>query len=150
MSCRVISLGHSTHTIDRLTELCRGTGIEVVADIRRFPRSRRNPHLGKASLERELPVRGIGYAWLGSELGGFRDAGYEAWTTTDDFVRGITILEELALSRIVGFMCSEGVPDRCHRRFVARVLQSRGHHVSHLLPDGRMRAEDARLELPDR
>lgn len=150
MTPRLVSLGHSTHTIDRLAEVCRGAGIEVVCDIRRFPRSRRNPHLGRPSLERELQERGIDYVWLGSELGGLREGGYEAWTSSDDFERGIAALEHLAATRVVGFMCSEGVPDRCHRRFVARALASRGHRVSHLLPDGRELPEQTQPELPGR
>jgi uncharacterized protein (DUF488 family) len=144
----LFSLGHSTHPLDRLADLCRGAGVDVVCDIRRFPRSRRNPHLSRERLEEELPARGIDYVWLGEDLGGFREPDYEAWMTTADFDRGLTELERLAEERTVGFMCSEGVPWKCHRLFVARALASRGHAVSHLLPDGTIQPEQPRLMPP--
>ena len=88
--------------------------------------------------------------WLGDELGGFRDDGYDAWMKTDDFKRGIDELEERARSseRAVGFMCSEGAPWKCHRRFVSHALLQRGHEVLHLLPDGSLQPEDPQLALP--
>lgn len=150
MSNTLYSLGHSTHSIERLVELCRGAGIDLVCDIRRFPQSRRNPHLGRESLERALPERGIGYRWLGAELGGFREGGYEKWMRAPEFAKGIDLLERSARERTVAFMCSEGLPSRCHRRFVADALASRGHDVDHLLPDGRIVSVQPPLEPGDR
>ncbi len=128
--------------------LVRGAGIATVADVRRFPQSRRHPHFARTRLERELVARGIRYVWLGEELGGFRDEGYDAWMKTDDFTRGIATLEDLTRTGLVAFMCSEGEPWKCHRRFVSRALFERGHEVSHLLPDGSSVPEDPQLALP--
>jgi uncharacterized protein (DUF488 family) len=130
--------------------LCRKAGVEMIADIRRFPRSRRNPHFAREHFEHALPEHGIGYVWLGEELGGYRDTGYEDWMASDDFECGIKELEQLAQSSVVAFMCAEGDPSSCHRRFVARVLAQRGHEVSHLLPDGRLKPEEPPLSLLDR
>ena len=145
----MISFGHSTKTFEDFMRLVTGAGIGTVADIRRFPRSRRHPHFSRTRLERELPERGIGYVWLGAELGGFRDDGYEAWMKTDDFERGIAELERLAASGTTAFMCSEGEPWKCHRRFVSRALQQRSHEVLHLFPDGSLQPENPQLALPD-
>ena len=133
---RLLSFGHSTKTFDDYVALCRIGGIDVVCDVRRFPRSRRHPHFARERLEQQLPSYGIRYVWLGEELGGFRDEGYEAWMNTEMFEQGLRALEEIAATALPGFMCSEGRPEKCHRSFVARALVSRGHEVSHLLPDG--------------
>ena len=142
------SLGHSTKTLEDFVALVRGAGITTIADVRRFPQSRRHPHISRNRLEGELPTRGIAYVWLGEELGGFRDEGYDAWMKTGDFERGLRTLEELAAAGRVGFMCSEGEPWKCHRRFVSKALFERGHEVSHLLPDGSSVPEDPQLALP--
>jgi uncharacterized protein (DUF488 family) len=146
----LISFGHSSKTFDEFVRLVQGAHIATVADVRRFPQSRRHPHFSRTRLERELPARAIDYVWLGEELGGFRDEGYEAWMKTAAFQRGIDELEVRARSaeHPIGFMCSEGQPLKCHRRFVSRVLLQRGHEVSHLLPDGSSVPEDPQLALP--
>ena len=144
----LISFGHSTKTFDDFVQLIRGAHIETVVDIRRFPQSRRHPHFSRNRLDRELTARGTGYVWLGDDLGGFRDEGFDAWMKTSDFARGIETLERLAGTGLVAFMCSEGEPWKCHRRFVSRALFERGHEVSHLLPDGSFVPEDPQLALP--
>jgi uncharacterized protein (DUF488 family) len=150
MSCRVFSVGHSVKAMEELADLLARAGIALVCDIRRFPRSRRNPHFGRESLEQRLPARGIGYEWLGAELGGFREDGYEAWMQAPEFARGLERLEELAAKHTVAFMCSEGLPWKCHRLLVARALAERGHRVSHLLPDASVVEEATPLLPPDR
>jgi len=47
--------------------------VDLVADVRTAPRSRRSPRFAKASLADELPPLGIGYVHL-PELGGLRKA----------------------------------------------------------------------------
>ena len=148
MACHLFSLGHSVKPVDEFLALIRGAGITHVCDIRRLPRSRRHPHFARANLDERLPGAGIAYEWLGDELGGFRDEGYDAWMRTDDFTRGIERLETLAQAGRVAFMCSEGLPWKCHRLFVARALSARGHRVSHLLPDGRVVEEETPLAPP--
>jgi uncharacterized protein (DUF488 family) len=144
------SLGHSTKTLEEFVRLLHGANIEVLADVRRFPRSRRHPHFARERLAEALPPHGIDYVWLGEDLGGFREPDYESWMTTPDFQRGIAELERLGAGSITGFMCSEGAPLKCHRRFVAQELVARGTSVSHLLPDGTvqpLRSVQAPLDL---
>lgn len=149
MSCVVYTVGHSTQSLDAFVELCRTAEIALICDVRRFPRSRRHPQFTRERLERDLASRGIGYAWLGDALGGMRDAGYEQWMTTDTFAQGLAELEGLAAEHVAAFMCAEGLPAKCHRRFVADALAVRGHHVAHLLPDGRIVWVQPQLSLPD-
>lgn len=138
MSFVVYTVGHSTHTLDAFVDLCRAVGIALVCDVRRFPVSRRHPHFTRERLEPQLASRQIRYAWLGDALGGLRDRGFEGWMTTETFERGLVELERLACQRTAAFMCAEGLPTKCHRRFIADALVSRGHRVAHLLPDGRI------------
>jgi uncharacterized protein (DUF488 family) len=149
MTCRTYSVGHSTHPLSEFAALCRGAAIDLVCDIRRFPVSRRHPQFRRDNMAARLKAEEIAYVWLGESLGGLRSGPYEDWMATPFFQRGLDELERLAQRHTVGFMCAEGVPDRCHRRFVGRALASRGHRVSHLLPDGRILPEAKQLELPD-
>lgn len=125
----VFSLGHSSRSIDEFITLLKENRIGLVADVRRFPGSRKYPWFSRQSLESFLNERGIGYIWLGESLGGFRKGGYEAHTKTAEFKEGIDRLEELAAASRVAFMCAEGPEARCHRRYIARELEARGWEV---------------------
>jgi len=67
----LITVGHSTHALDEFLGLLAGAGVELVADVRRFPGSRRHPHFASAALAVSLADAGIGYEHL-PELGGRR------------------------------------------------------------------------------
>ncbi len=138
MSCRTYTVGHSTKSFDDFLELCSLVGIDLIADVRRFPVSRRHPQFTRERLDPALRSCNIAYAWLGDTLGGFREGGYEEWMVSEDFERGLAELERLAGEHSVGFMCAEGLPWKCHRRFVADALVSRGHEVAHVLPDSEL------------
>lgn len=144
----MLSVGHSNRPLEAFVSLLRTANIETVVDVRRHPRSRW-PQFNRAALERALTQRGFTYVWLGAQLGGFREGGYDTWMRTKEFADGIDALEDLARTSRVAFMCSEGEPWKCHRRFVSRALLQRGHAVSHLLPDGTLQPEDPQLALPD-
>ena len=68
---RLRTLGHGTATQSTLTDLLAEAGITLLVDVRRFPGSRRHPHVGQDQLARWLPAEGIDYRWM-SELGGRR------------------------------------------------------------------------------
>lgn len=156
----ILTIGHSTHPIERFVRLLRASGVELVADVRRFPGSRRNPQFGADALAERLAAAGIGYTGLGDELGGRRrsrpDSPNDAWrveafrayadhTATEEFARGLARLESLAGERRTAIMCAEGDWRRCHRRLIADALLARGWRVLHIAPDG-TRGEH---ELPD-
>lgn len=155
----VFTVGHSTHPIERFLALLEGAEVEAVADVRRFPGSRRHPQFGAEALAAALRERGIDYAPLGEQLGGrrsrreieaagvapadnsaWRNASFRAYAdhmATPAFAAGLARLEELARRRRTAIMCAEGHPSRCHRRLIADALDARGRRVVHLLPDGR-------------
>jgi len=134
---RVFTLGRGTRPLDKLVALLAEHGITQLADVRHFPRSRRNPQFNRDALTAELPRYGITLVWLGEDLGGFRPGGYQAWMATAAFRRGLTQLEELAQRQVTAVMCSETLWVRCHRRFIARQLVARGYPVTHLLQVGK-------------
>src|SRR5204862_5280797 len=77
---RIYTIGHSTRPLDELIGLLREHGIKRLADIRRFPGSRRYPHFSRESLEVSLTERGIEYIHI-PELGGRRKPSAESTNT---------------------------------------------------------------------
>lgn len=157
MPPEIFTVGHSTHPIERFLSLLREGGVEAIADVRRYPGSRRNPQFGADALAESLGSEGIGYEPFREELGGrrsrkdaaaasppdnsaWRNASFRAYAdymSTAAFAAGLERLEELARRRRTAIMCAESHPSRCHRRLVADALRARGWQVVHLLPDGR-------------
>ena len=168
---RIFTIGHSTRTLDELVQLLEANRVDLVADVRTVPASRRMPHFAKASLERELPLRGIGYEHV-AELGGLRKArpdsinaawlnasfrGYADHMQSAEFERGLEELQALAAGHTVAVMCAEAVPWRCHRSLLADALTVRGVEVLHITGPSRpsphsltpfARADDGRITYP--
>jgi len=151
MAGEILTIGHSTHPLARLVELLDAHAVELVADVRRWPRSRRHPQFDDDALAVELASVGIGYAHI-VELGGRRrprpDTVNDGWRVTgfrgyadhldsDEFRRGLERLEQLAEERRTAIMCAEADWHRCHRRVLSDVLVVRGWDVHHIWPDGR-------------
>jgi uncharacterized protein (DUF488 family) len=151
----ILTVGHSTHPIERFVDLLRGAGVERVADVRRFPGSRRNPQFGAEALSASLSEAAIAYEPLGEQLGGRRRsrapkpdspwrnasfAAYAEYMGTDEFAAGLERLERLARERRTAIMCAEALWFRCHRRLIADALAARGWAVWHLGSDGRLSA----------
>jgi uncharacterized protein (DUF488 family) len=155
MPDEAFTVGHSTHPIDEFIGLLQGAGVELIADVRRYPGSRRNPQFGAQALELSLAGARIGYAPMGDALGGrraasdstpdvpdnsgWRNASFRAYAdymSTPGFAAGIEALERLARVHRTAVMCAEAHPSRCHRRLIADALLARGWEVVHLLPDG--------------
>ncbi|MGH7802757.1 MAG: DUF488 family protein, partial [Candidatus Binatia bacterium] len=129
--------------------------VRVLADVRRFPSSRRHPQYDRAALERSLGEGGIRYVWLGGSLGGRRKAlvpaeqsANRAWQVeafrhyadamgTQEFRAGVATLEALAADAPTVFVCAEKLWWQCHRRLLADLLIVRGWDVVHLLEPGR-------------
>lgn len=107
--------------------------MRTVADVRRFPVSRRYPHFTREALAGSLRGAGTAYSWLGDDLGGYRSGGYGAYRQTVTFARGLCRLEALAASSPTAILCAERLPWRCHRRFIATALRHRDWEVVHIL-----------------
>jgi uncharacterized protein (DUF488 family) len=146
----VFTVGHSTRTADELVAILRDAGVEVLADVRRFPASRRHPQHNRGALERTLP-EGIAYVWLGESLGGrvrqtvpaegSRNNGWDVPAfryyadamATPEFRAALDGLETIARARPTACMCAERLWWSCHRRLIADALTVRGWSVVHLL-----------------
>ena len=85
----IYTIGHSTHPIDVFIHMVLSFKVEVVADIRRFPGSRKYPQFNSDALAASLQEAGIGYQHM-PELGGRRkplpDSKNTAWR--NDAFRG--------------------------------------------------------------
>jgi len=151
---RIYTIGHSTRSLDELVHLLAASGVQRLADIRRYPGSRRYPHFSRDALAAALPPRGIAYVHM-PELGGRRtpskdspnDAlknaqfrGYADYMGTTEFADAIERL--LSMDGPTAIMCAEAVPWRCHRSFVADDLVRRGVEVVHIVgPNDRRKHE---------
>jgi uncharacterized protein (DUF488 family) len=142
----VFTVGHSNRSQDERLDVLRGAEIAAVADVRRYPGSRRHPHFGGEALAAWLPAAGVDYVHLGG-LGGRRrplpDTVNDGWEVEQfrgyadhlgsaDFGEALGALEDLARRRRTAVMCAEAQWWRCHRRMVADALLVRGWRVLHL------------------
>ena len=141
------TIGHSTRTLETFLGLLDEYRIEAIADVRRFPGSRRHPHVASDALATTLPAHGIAYQWM-PKLGGRRKVqpgspntawrnasfqGYADYTATAEFAEGLAELLKLAAARRTALMCAEAVWWRCHRSIIADVLKLRGVEVVHII-----------------
>jgi uncharacterized protein (DUF488 family) len=143
----VYTLGHSTLDVAALLALLAAHGIAGIADVRRFPASRRHPHFSAEQLAPVLAEAGVRYDWLpalggrrtprpdsphvGWRVPGFR--GYADHMESAEFADGLDRLLGLAADRPTAVMCAEALQWRCHRRLVADALVVRGVEVRHVL-----------------
>ena len=131
---KIFTIGYGNRKFDDFVELLKRFGIELVIDVRRFPTSKWSEFV-KESLQRTLPIRGIGYVHLRA-LGGYR-GGYGAYTLTPEFKQGLKELMRLAREKPAVIMCVESSPSACHRRFIAKELKKRKWKVVHIVGKGK-------------
>lgn len=148
----VYSIGHSTRTFDELAAVLRSFEIEVLADIRKFPRSRTNPQFNAETFGPALERIGIQYVVL-PELGGRRGKSqtpaahsnaawqnasfrnYADYASSEPFHQGLTKLLRLCAKSRCAMMCAEALWWRCHRRIVADYLLARKIRVVHIFSE---------------
>jgi len=134
---RIYTLGTGRRTEEDFVEILNCYGIGALLDVRRFPRSK-TPAYNRDYLEVLTRENGIEYHFLGDELGGFRKGGYQEYTRTDAFRKGIERLEHTARRRPSVVVCAERFPWKCHRRWIARELAARGWRVLHIIDKGKV------------
>jgi uncharacterized protein (DUF488 family) len=148
----VLTIGHSTRSIEELIRLLKAHGVTCVVDVRTVPRSRRNPQFNHDTLPVSLQAAGIAYTHLAG-LGGLRRPkpdsintgwknasfrGYADYMQTPEFGASLGILVELAKKERVALMCAEAVPWRCHRSLIADALVARGIPTKHIMSESRI------------
>ncbi|HET6360919.1 MAG TPA: DUF488 domain-containing protein [Gemmatimonadota bacterium] len=148
------TIGHSTLTLDAFVGLLRDAGVAAIADVRRYPASRRNPQFNRETLAAFLEARGTRYRWF-EELGGRRsgatpatspnlgleNAGFRAYadyTGTEQFRSALAELIAWAAERPTAILCAEALWWRCHRRLIADQWVDRGGEVVHIYSDGKL------------
>src|SRR3954463_14168077 len=111
---RIWTIGHSTRAIDEFISLLKENEINLVADVRAWPGSKRYPHFNKDALTESLNAHGIRYEHF-PELGGKRKSkpdsrntawrnasfrGYADYMETEQFQKAVESL--LAFARCNG------------------------------------------------
>jgi uncharacterized protein (DUF488 family) len=143
----VLTIGHSTRTLEDFISLLREYDVQKVVDIRTIPRSRHNPQFNREELPNTLKAVGIGYVHMPG-LGGLRHSvpdspntgwrnlsfrGFADYMQKEEFKKSLQALIELAKTERLVLMCAEAVPWRCHRSLIADALSVRGVQVEHIL-----------------
>lgn len=150
MEGTIYTIGHSTRTLEDFLALLKREGIERLADVRRFPGSRRHPHFSREALERSLPASGIAYRHM-EAMGGRRDApkslpptgwrvaafnAYAHHMRTPEFrnARDSLLSDSDSIRTVI--MCAEAVPWRCHRNLISDSMTALGWKVMHIMDAG--------------
>ena len=134
--------GHSNLALDPFLDLIRD--MDLLADVRRYPSSRKHPHFNGPALAKVKP-----YRWF-PELGGRRHEkgerhaawrvaafrAYAEYMESEAFRQALAALETEAGSRRTVVVCAEALWWRCHRRLISDALVVRGWRVLHL-PEGK-------------
>ena len=147
------TVGHSTRQIEEFVEILQAAEIRLLADVRRFPGSRRHPQFNQNRLIESLAGAGIEYRHF-VDLGGRRkerlaDSANVGWRVesfnayadymqSPEFLRALDELMDAARAQPTAIMCSEALPHKCHRRLIADALLTRGWQVRHLLSPKRI------------
>lgn len=147
----IYTLGHSTRPLPEFLSVLHAHHIEILADIRSLPMSRRYPHFNREALEKSLPAESIEYLWI-KDLGGRRKKelaespnmalrnqsfrNYADHMLTESFHSAAEHIIDLARSRRVAIMCAELLFFRCHRMLVSDYLSLHGHEVLHIQDTG--------------
>ena len=161
---RVFTIGHSNRSFEQFLSLLKEFRIWLVADIRRYPSSRKFPHFNRLTLSERLSVENIQYLWLealggrrhGSEnnpLGdalrqkspntglkslGFRN--YADYMATHQFHIAIEELLSKAVKAPTVVMCAEKLYWKCHRQLLSDYLAAQSVEVVHIEESGKVTA----------
>ena len=142
----IMTIGHSTHPIQKFIQLLKAHQVRRLVDVRTVPRSRHNPQFNRAELSPSLHSARLHYRYMPG-LGGFRhplkDSVNTAWRNasfrgfadymqTPEFAQNLDALIELTKTELTAIMCAEAVPWRCHRSLIADALLARGVEVGEI------------------
>ena len=144
------TIGHSNRSGADFIALLATHRIQLLADVRHFPGSRKCPQFNVDPLRVALAAAGIDYAPF-TDLGGRRPPrpdsentawrhpafrGYADYMATPEFRAGIERLKALARAQRTAIMCAEAVWWRCHRGLLSDLFKLHGTRVLHIMGDG--------------
>ena len=133
----IYSIGTSLRSAEDFMEIISAYGIMAVIDVRSYPRSKLG-HFSRQPFSDLLRAGGIGYHFLGKELGGLRKGGYASYIITEEFHEGVRKLEAIAGKQTSVIVCAERFPWKCHRKWISRELHKRGWQVEHIIDKGKL------------
>jgi uncharacterized protein (DUF488 family) len=143
----ILTIGHSTRTLDEFVRLLEAYGVTLVVDVRTVPRSRHNPQFNKETLPSSLKKYGIKYIHM-PDIGGLRRPkpdsvnlawrnntfrGYADYMQTKEFTDNLLKIIALAKENRLALMCAEALPWRCHRSLISDALVVRHIKVEHII-----------------
>jgi uncharacterized protein (DUF488 family) len=143
----ILTIGHSTRTLEEFVQLLEAYGVTLVVDVRTVPRSRHNPQFNKETLPNTLKHYGIKYIHL-PDIGGLRRPkpnsvnlawknssfrGYADYMQTKEFTDNLLKIMALARENRLALMCAEALPWRCHRSLISDALVVRHVKVGHII-----------------
>ncbi|QGA53705.1 DUF488 family protein [Sulfolobus sp. E5-1-F] len=146
----LLTIGHSNRSLDEFIEILKKFNVEILIDVRRWPKSSRYPHFNKENLKTSLEENGIKYLWK-EQLGGYRKIGkdvenidigkcfksegfraYAIYILTNE--KAIETLEEIRrINKIKVIMCAEKSPWNCHRKIISDWFLAKGDEVVHII-----------------
>jgi uncharacterized protein (DUF488 family) len=148
----LLTIGHSNHPSEYFLALLTRHRVEMVADVRSRPWSRFAPQYRKQTLAGLLADVGIGYLFLGEQLGGKPPQGesaasrlnYAARIRQPAFQDGVAQLLTAVRQTRVALLCRERDPLDCHRlHLICRYLAPEDPDIHHILPDGVVEPQSA-------
>jgi len=146
----IYTIGHSIHPIEKFIHMLQIANIELLADVRAFPASRKFPQFNQETLKKSLAESNIKYEYL-PLLAGRRNKSqliqeelnsgwnnqsfhnYADYTLTDDFQKGVKQLEKIGEKYKTAYCCSERHPSRCHRLLISNWLAASDWSVKHII-----------------
>ncbi len=121
----ISSLGHSNRAFLEFLEKLQENKIDIVVDVRTFPRSRFCPQYNQKRLAEELNTHNITYLFKGDRMGGKGE--------NRDYQGAIDELVEMSKTKNICIVCSEGKYKDCHRYSdIAPALKQRGVEIAHI------------------
>lgn len=147
----IYTIGHGTRSAEQLIALLKQNHIDLLIDVRSFPRSRRNPQFNAEVFSQTLKDVGIQYMRI-ENLGGYRRKrdvpkeingfwrhpsfhNYADYALSESFDEGLSELIKLSKQHHICYMCSETVWWRCHRRIITDYLLMHHIHVEHIMSE---------------
>ena len=142
----VFTIGHSNLKQEEFDTLLKRHGIEVLVDVRSYPKSKFCPHFDKDRLGPHVEGNDVEYHHF-PELGGHQYVGegkdrhelsYDEVIATKEFQKGLKSVRDCAREGYrVALMCSENDPMDCHRMLML------GRALAHPeIYDGRLKPVD--------
>jgi uncharacterized protein (DUF488 family) len=151
------TIGHSNRQLGEFVALLSEENIQAVADVRRFPGSRKCPHFCREALDAHLHEIGLVYRHF-PELGGRRSnrvepspntawrveafSAYADYTLSREFGDALERLIEFVQRKRTAIMCAEALPWRCHRRLIADQIVARGWRVLDIIGSGQVKSHE--------